>query len=353
MMMTEIPTYPIDDHGLSEVLAEVRAAAIASPQDLSRLTQAPHLFEGRLYDRVRVVGRDRVRFLHAMLSNDISSLSEGEGRWATFNSVQGKTISDVRVLILDEAKKTGEALALVEPGAAKRFITELDRFIIADKCYFEEDEGMGMFLLAGGGASSWLEASGASLPSQGPYNHCRTQLGDVDVQLIRLDRTNIEGEDVGIRFALEDEAAVRAALSDLATGSSELLEAARLAGGQPRFGIDFTAENIPLEAGLKDLAISFTKGCYIGQEVICRIDSMGSPKRRLTRLEQLPEVPTPGALLFGKGKEVGWVTSAAATTEGPLAFGYVKKRYRESGTELQLGAPEGATIAVGAPVGTV
>ena len=352
-MMTETPTYPIDDHGLTQVLAEVRSTASAAPQDLSRLTEAPHLFEGPIYDRVRVVGRDRVRFLHAMLSNDISSLSEGEGRWATFNSVQGKTIADVRVLVLDEAKKTGDALALLEPGAAERFITELDRFIIADKCYFEEDEGMGFFLLAGHGAASWLEAAGASLPPQGPFNHCKTQLGGVDVQLIRLDRTSIEGEDIGLRFALEDEDEVREALSGLATGSPELLEAARLAGGQPRFGIDFTSENIPLEAGLKDLAISFTKGCYIGQEVICRIDSMGSPKRRLARLEQLPQVPNPGALLFGKGKEVGWVTSVAATTEGPLAFGYVKKRFREPGTELQLGSPEGATIAVGAPVGNV
>ena len=352
-MMTEISTYPIDDHGLTQVLTEVRSAASATPQDLSRLTKAPHLFEGPVYDRVRVVGRDRVRFLHAMLSNDISSLSEGEGRWATLNSVQGKTIADVRVLVLEEAKKTGEALALLEPGAAERFITELDRFIIADKCYFEEDEGMGLFLLAGHGAASWLESAGASLPPQGPYNHCKTQLGGVDVQLIRLDRTSIEGEDIGIRFSLDDQTGVREALSGLPTGSPELLEAARLAGGQPRFGIDFTSENIPLEAGLKDLAISFTKGCYIGQEVICRIDSMGSPKRRLTRLEQLPKVPIPGALLFGKGKEVGWVTSVATTTEGPLAFGYVKKRFREPGTEVQLESPEGATIAVGAPVGNV
>jgi folate-binding protein YgfZ len=153
-------------------------------------------------------------------------------------------------------------------------------------------------------------------------------------------------------FATSGEAAVRGALSGVEDGSPELLEALRIEGGQPRFGIDFSEDNIPLEAGLKGLAISFTKGCYVGQEVICRIDTLGKPKRRLVRIDGIEgAAPVPGTLLFAGGKEVGFTTSAVATTSGTLAFGYVSKRHNEPGAEMQLRSLDGATVVVGAEIG--
>jgi len=351
--MTDV-LHPLDEHGLPELLNQARALARGQIQDLSPLGDDLRLFDISGLDRVVVEGRDRIRFLHAMLSNDIASLQPGQGRWATLNSVQGKTVSDVRIFVLDDDKKKGSALALLEPGAAELFTEELDRYIIADKCYFSPDSEHSMFLVAGAGTDQALSDAGASLPAPGPLSHCATELGGAPVRLFRLDRTSTSGDDLGVRCATADVEAVLGALAAIQPGSSELLEAARIEGGVPRFGIDFSAENIPLEAGLKDLAISFTKGCYVGQEVICRIDSMGSPKRRLVRLEaEGSPAPAPGTLLFAGDRSVGWTTSVARTPSGWLAFAYVKKRHNEPGTELMLGSAEGPAIVVGEPVGNV
>lgn len=344
--------HPLEEHSLPEVLAQARRLAAGPSIDTSVLGQAPHLFELGGLDRLLVEGRDRVRFLHAMLSNDVSSLGPGEGRWATLNTVQGKTVSDVRIFILDDDKKTGVALALLEPGAGPRFQETLDTYIIADKVYFSDDSDHELVLVAGTGAAEALASAGASLPAEGLYSHVKTELGGAAIEVFRLDRTGSDGNDLAIRFAKADDAAVRGALSGFEAGSDALLEAVRIEAGQPRFGIDFTNENIPLEAGLKDLAISFTKGCYVGQEVICRIDSMGSPKRRLVQLDlEGDSAPAPGTLLLRDDRAVGYVTSSVMTGAGPQALGYVKKRHNDPGTELTLGTSSGPATRVGPPVG--
>ena len=346
--------HPVETHSLPSLLAQSRALAHGEANDTRCLTREPRLFDLDELDCVLVEGRDRIRFLHAMLSNDIAGLSPGEGRWATLNSVQGKTVCDVRLFVLDDHKKTGAALALLEPGAGKLFTEALDRYIIADKCYFSDDAEHSMILLSGVGMEEALKQSGATLPEDSLFAHCATQLGGTEVRLFRVDRTGPGATDIAVRFAKEDASTVRQALSAFKDGSPELLETARIEGGMPRFGIDFTPENIPLEAGLKEWAISFTKGCYVGQEVICRIDSMGSPKRRLVRLaSSAGSAPTPGTLLFAGGKNVGWTTSAAQTPDGWTAFGYVKKRSNEPGTPLQLGSLDGAEVLVGDPIGNV
>jgi len=350
--MTET-LHSFEGHGLRAVLELSRKVASGPSQDTGALARAPRLFDISDLDRIRVSGRDRIRFLHAMLSNDVARLSPGEGRWATLNTQAGKTVSDVRVFVLDDDKREGVALALVEPGAGPGFVAALEHYIIADKCTFSGDPGNTLLLLCGTGGEAALTDAGAELPSAGLYRHVATELGGVAVRILRLDRTGQEGGDLGLYFATSGEATVRAALSGVEDGSPELLEALRIEGGQPRFGIDFSEDNIPLEAGLKDLAVSFTKGCYVGQEVICRIDSLGKPKRRLARIEGLEgTAPAPGTLLFATGKEVGFTTSAVVTTSGTLAFGYVGKRHNEPGTEMQIGAVDGATVVVGAEIGS-
>lgn len=344
--------HSFEGHGLPAVLSLARSVAEGPSLDTKVLGASARLFDISDMGRIRVLGRDRVRFLHAMLSNDVARLSPGEGRWATLNTQKGKTVSDVRIFILDDDKREGTALALVEPGAEAGFIEALERYIIADKCTFSDDPSHMLLLLCGVGADETLSDAGAQLPEKGLYRHGATELGGSAVRIFRLDRTGQQGGDFGLYFATADYDAVRGALSGVPDGSPELLEALRIEGGQPRFGIDFTSENIPLEAGLKDLAISFTKGCYVGQEVICRIDSLGKPKRRLVRLEGLPpSAPAPGTLLFSEGKEVGFTTSSVVTDHGTLGFGYVGKRHNEIGTEIQLGNAEGPTLSVGNGIG--
>ena len=327
---------------LPSLLDSARALAAAGPIDTSPLRAGALLFDLGAHDRVIVSGRDRVRFLHAMLSNDVKELVAGGGRWATFNTVQGRTVCDVRLFDLDDDRKTGSILALLEPGARGRFVDGLDKYVISEKVFFEDDVDGALLLVAGAGAEAVLPA----VPPAEPYSHVEASIAGAPVRILRLDRSGPEAQDFGLWLRAADVPAVSESLG-LPAGPPELLEAARIEAGQVRFGIDITSSNIPLEAGLKERAISFTKGCYIGQEVICRIDSLGTPAKKLVRLELQGAPPEPGTDLFRAGKAVGFVTSALATPAGALAFGYLRKRSNDPGTVVHVGSAEGPEATVG------
>ena len=120
---------------LPAVLQDAAALAAGGPVDTSALQRGPVLFDVSDHPRVLVTGKDRVRFLHAMLSNDVSKLPVGGGRWATFNTVQGRSVTDVRLFHLDDERKTGSLLALLEPDAREAFVEGLDRFVISEKVF--------------------------------------------------------------------------------------------------------------------------------------------------------------------------------------------------------------------------
>jgi tRNA-modifying protein YgfZ len=329
-------------------MTNIQAAAI----DTSPLEQSPLLFDLSDHDLLEITGRDRVRFLHAMLSNDVQSLAEGEGRWATLNSVEGRTLADVRLLLVGADKREGSLLALLEPGAGAVFEAVLDRYVISEKVFFEAVPDTTLWLVAGEGTDAAVARTGAELPGEAAFDHVATTIGDRAVRVVRLDRSGPVARDLGLLIGGDDVAAVAAALG-LEQGEPALLEAARIEAGQPRFGIDITDENVPLEAGLKDRAINFDKGCYIGQEVICRVDSMGSPKRRLCRLDLDGDAaPEPGTALYVGSKEVGRVTSSLLSKRlGPIALGYVRRRNNAPGSELSVGAPDGPRAVVVEAVG--
>jgi len=306
------------------------------------------LFPLTSMEAIVISGRDRARFLHAMLSSDIQALSEGQGVWATFNDVKGHTISDVRLLAIDCDPKEGSMLALVEEGASDLFIAALDRFVIAEKVYFEPLGSPSLWLLAGAGSEAVLREAEAELPPAGLLRHGVTQLAGASVRIVRLDRSTATDRDMLLLIEPGDEAAVLDALSATKRGETALLEAARIESGQPRFGIDFTQANIPLECGLQDRALDFNKGCYPGQEVICRIHAMGAPARRLVRLSVGGEVaPEPGTLLFRNGREVGYITSSVRSQRlgGVVALGYLGKRHCEAGNVVQLASADGEQSA--------
>ncbi len=130
----------------------------------------------------------------------------------------------------------------------------------------------------------------------------------------------------------------------------EAFEMARIEAGIPRFGVDMDESNIALEAGLENRAISFSKGCYIGQEVISRIKTYGQVAKALRGLrlaDDLKNLPTKGDKLFHGGKEVGYVTSALASPalKATIALGYVRKEVNAIGTGLTLQTKEGDSSA--------
>jgi len=133
--------------------------------------------------------------------------------------------------------------------------------------------------------------------------------------------------------------------------SVEALEIVRIESGIPKFGVDMDETNLASEAGIEARAISYSKGCYIGQEVISRVRAFGQVARSLRGLRfpaELPQFPQKGHKLFRDGKDVGYVTSSCRSHALQLvvALGYVRREHNSSGTELHLGAPDSPVKAV-------
>ena len=139
----------------------------------------------------------------------------------------------------------------------------------------------------------------------------------------------------------------------MAVADPAAIEAARIEAGYPLFGADMTDETIPLEAGIEDRAISMTKGCYVGQEVIIRVLHRGQGRvaKRLVGLrikgDQPDVVPASGARVFSDERDIGGVTSAARLPNlGAIALGYVHRDFVAAGTELEVDTPSGRVPAV-------
>lgn len=293
------------------------------------------------YDVVRIRGRDRARFLHAMLSNDVLKLVPGEGRWATLNNHQGRTVTDVHLLLVDADPKQGHHLAITEVGAGRRFAEVLDTFVISEKVEFEAETVELRVVL--GTESGTL--SGLSLPEPGPaaWAHSAAPTG---VRVVRWDDPD-EFVIFGPAEAIAGLDAQAAALG-LRSGSDAVRQLRRVRRGTPRYGIDWTDQHVPLEAGLRDRAISFTKGCYIGQEVICRLDAMGTPPRRIARVQvRADRVPEPGTALVRDGKEAGNLTSVVPLGGGAaVALAVVRKAHLTPGTILSFDGGEAELLAL-------
>ena len=179
-----------------------------------------------------------------------------------------------------------------------------------------------------GGLNDWPE-----------YHHTQFEFGDSPVSIARISQLGVPGFCVYMERARAS--AVVSALSDAGAAEvpDEAIAAARIEAGYPVFGLDMTEDTIPLEAGIESRAISFTKGCYVGQEVIIRVLHRGHGRvaRKLVSVRVQGERPDRGARFYSGEREVGAVTSAAESPRsGTIALGYVHRDFLAPGTELEV-----------------
>ncbi len=281
---------------------------------------------------IRVTGGDRVRFLNGMVSNDVAILAPGDLCDSLQLDRKGHILAELSLLVLPDEVLL-DMLGTVEPLLAET----LEKHIIADDVELVRLQGWEQLGIEGPGA---LAAIAGHAPAA-------LALGHFEVD--ESGRIWLAGGSLGPEGAriLGDPAALadlRVAL-ELPSLSSEACEVLRIQGCRPAHGIDFTDRSFPQEARL-DRAVSFTKGCYVGQEIVARIDSRGAVNRLLVTLA--PEQPVaPGAKIMADGKNVGRVTSAASSAAtGPLALGYVHKNQAQPGTSLEI---EGIPTTVTGP----
>jgi folate-binding protein YgfZ len=286
---------------------------------------------------LRVAGGDRVRWLDGMLSNDIAALTpddEASGCHALLLTRQGRIVADPHVLLRPEC------LWLELPRDALAHTTEvLERFIIADDVALADASAeFDRIVLEGPGAAA------LAAPDLAP-NACAEQtLGSVPVVVAAWGVT-ATGRQLFVPAGSAD--AVVAALREaahpgtLVDAGPEALEILRIEAGVPRLGVELDEEVLPAEARL-DAAVSTTKGCYTGQEVVARMASRGRVSHRLVGLHfAQPSPAEPGTPLELEGRKVGEITSACVSpAAGSIALGFVRDAHSEPGTVLQAGGLE-------------
>jgi folate-binding protein YgfZ len=284
---------------------------------------------------IALTGGDRAAFLHALLTNDIARLTKGGGVYAAYLTPQGRMISDMRVI------ETGNRMLLnverdVAPSLAERF----DKLIFSEDVQAKDITG-DLTLIGVYGPSAARMIQQATAISVAALANQYDNITSESISIVRESGFGVPGYDVYVPRADAEDLRSKMIEAGAVEASEETGEALRIEAGRPRFGIDMNTDTIPLEAGLEDRAISFTKGCYVGQEVIIRVMHRGHGRvaRRLVSLV-LPSgaVPVRGDKIQFGDRIVGEITSATASPRlgTPLALGYVQRDYAAPATELTV-----------------
>ena len=171
------------------------------------------------------------------------------------------------------------------------------------------------------------------------YQNARVEFAGVPIVLARIDQLGVPGFVIFADAQQQDEVTRAIAAQGALHATPATLEAARVEARYPVFGIDMTSDTIPLEAGIEDRAISLTKGCYVGQEVIIRVLHRGHGRvaRKLVQLQVEGEAPSPNAKVFAGDREIGFVTSAAKSPRlGAIALGYLHRDFLTPGTGVEV-----------------
>ena len=293
---------------------------------------------------IELHGADRRQFLHNLCTNDIKALQPGAGCEAFMTSVQGKTLGHILVF------SGAESLALdTVPDQGEPLIRHLERYLITEDVQItDRSTEWSELAVAGSKASDVLKQCGLDVPVA-PLNHIDGLIDGHAVSVRRVDMITAPC------FLLQTAGNDQVVLIEKLRGhgatecNADVLETARIEQGWPCFGVDITERNLPQEINRNERAISFTKGCYLGQETVARIDALGHVNRLLVGLRfDGKEIPVPGTKLLDGEKEVGEVTSTTFSPrlDAPLALAFVRHEHADVGTILQSALAPATVIAV-------
>jgi folate-binding protein YgfZ len=292
---------------------------------------------------IEVRGSERERWLDGMISGDVQALSSAEsgaGCYATLLTNRGAIVADMHVA------RIGEYFLLESLRSAVPHICEtLERYIIADDvALVDRSDDYSNLGLEGPLSRSLLDSvSGGAVASLEPECWTEATIADRDVLIAAFGFSGEAGFQLRIapdaRPAVEE--ALRGAANEgeiaLAEGSFEALEALRVEAGIAALGAELDEEVLPPEARLEH-AISTTKGCYVGQEIVARLRSRGQVNHLLVGLTlEGPALPAPGAKLTVEGRKSGELTSVVRSpTMGSIALGYVRREHSTEGTRVDV-----------------
>jgi folate-binding protein YgfZ len=301
-----------------------KVAVVTDDRQYRAATEEVALLDRSQRGKLALGGEDAVAFLDSLLSNDIAAIAIGGGADATLLTHKGRMLAEVRVLRGDQELELD-----TERAGLQALFDALNNFKIGYRAQLHKRTlERGLLSLIGPGTDALL---GAQAPPAGEHDHVGAQLAGRPVRLIRT------ALGVDVLCHSQDTAAVAAALADAGALAIEepAAETVRIEHGRPRFGIEIGEDTMPQEAGLHGRAVSYSKGCYVGQETVARLYWKGKPNRHLRGL-RLDGPAAPGTPLTLSGKDVGTVGSFALSPRlGPIALAMLR-REAEPGAQLEI-----------------
>jgi folate-binding protein YgfZ len=277
--------------------------------------------------RLVVTGPDAAEFLQGQLTNDVEALATGEGCYAALLDRKGRMQADMRVLRLDPNQLWLDA----EPGTGDVLWRHLSMYRVGREVQISEPEPERSILSLIGPAAGRVAGIEALAPE---YAHREIEVGGVGCRAVATD--------LGVDLICSASEAPEVAEALARNGAEEVSEVAaeivRVESGRPRFGREMTTATIPQEAGINERAVSFTKGCYIGQETVARLHYKGKPNRHLRGLRLTAPATNGDAIRLGD-REVGRIgTAVISPAHGPIALAVVRRE-----------AAPGDLVAIGDP----
>jgi tRNA-modifying protein YgfZ len=305
------------------------------------------VFDRSSRGKIAVAGADRRSYLHAMLTNDVSSLEAGGGCYAAYLTPQGRMIADLVLLDL------GDMILLdLDRPVTGDVLSRLDQFIFSEDVKLGDlSDAFGKLVVAGPVAPAVVAAaiaradgsplSADELAGWPAFRNLRAGfLGQVAV-VAASDEPGVTAFDLYVESPLVEQLSAALQSAGATKATPEDWEVLRVEAGRPALGADMDGATIPLEAGIESRAISFTKGCYPGQEVVIRVLHRGHGRiaRRIVGLAMsAPDVPAAGDELRSGDRVAGKITSAVWSPRAgaPIALAMVQRDYFEPGTELTV-----------------
>ena len=292
--------------------------------------------------KLRVTGDDRVKWLQSVISNDILPLQPGQGCYSGFLTHKGKMLTYFRLYMQTEAvmlEDVGEIGDTTTFQALRKFL------LYGTKAKMENcAESWGLLLISGPKASHVVQSAfGVDVTDLKPVEFVTAQIGGHHALVVRTEETG----EIDLEVFIPADGLVTAWTSAMQAGAkfgikaigAQAREALRIEAGIPKAGPDLNEEIVPPEANLEGKAFSLNKGCYPGQEVVARMDTYGSVRRKLVGLVLKGSVVPPhGAKLYSGDREVGWISSAVRSPElnKVIALGFPLRDFSKPGTELAV-----------------
>ncbi len=304
--------------------------------ELKAALQNAALFDVSDRTQIELAGSDCKSFLNNLCTNDTKRLAAGQGCEAFLTNVKGRILAHVFVFVDD-----GSLVVETMPHVEETLLAHLDRYLIREDVILTgQSQDWGELLVSGPAATGLLASLGAESESLATCGHVPMDRAGTTVRVRRVDWLG----DPGYLLAAQRQhlAGLWAAARDAGfqPAGAAAFHAARIAARFPLHGLDISEENLAPEAGRSSQAISFTKGCYLGQEPIARIDAVGHINRELCLLQFASDrVPaTNDAILSDDGNKIGHVTSSAPIPgeQQGVALGILKRAFVAAGTRVRI-----------------